>query len=148
MSVFWEWALDAYARPGVADACLELQDARGQHVPLLLWVVWAAADGREPNIAGGAALARAYEAAAGERLREARRALRQSLPGLPDVEREAFRRRLKGVELEGERTLMAALAALAPAGKPHHPRDLLNEAARAYGAPLPPEAFDALLARL
>jgi uncharacterized protein (TIGR02444 family) len=148
VSVFWEWALDAYARPGVAEACLELQDVHGQNVPLLLWAAWAAADALEPDVERGAALARAFEAAAGERLREARRALKQPLPGLGDDEREAFRRRLKAVELEGERTLMAALAALAPAGRPQDRRALLVAAAQAYGAPLPGEAFDALLARL
>ena len=30
---FWAWALAAYARPGAAEACLELQDAFGQCVP-------------------------------------------------------------------------------------------------------------------
>ncbi|HRJ63367.1 MAG TPA: DUF2390 domain-containing protein, partial [Brevundimonas sp.] len=28
----WDWALKAYAADGVADACLELQDAAGQNV--------------------------------------------------------------------------------------------------------------------
>jgi uncharacterized protein (TIGR02444 family) len=53
VSVFWEWALDAYARPGVAEACLELQDVHGQNVPLLLWAAWAAADALEPDVERG-----------------------------------------------------------------------------------------------
>ena len=28
----WEWALGAYARPDVSDACLALQDDHGQNV--------------------------------------------------------------------------------------------------------------------
>src|SRR5690606_19138568 len=31
----WEWAVAAYARPGVSDVCLQLQDGDGQNVPLL-----------------------------------------------------------------------------------------------------------------
>ncbi|MFY8164916.1 MAG: TIGR02444 family protein [Brevundimonas sp.] len=42
----WDWALTAYAAEGVADACLELQDAAGQNIPLLLWAAWCAHTGR------------------------------------------------------------------------------------------------------
>ena len=45
----WDWALTAYAADGVADACLELQEAAGQNVPLLLWAAWCAAEGRNPD---------------------------------------------------------------------------------------------------
>ncbi|MDI6624629.1 MAG: TIGR02444 family protein, partial [Brevundimonas sp.] len=37
MSDLWDWAVRAYASDGVGDACLHLQDAAGQNVPLLLW---------------------------------------------------------------------------------------------------------------
>ena len=149
MSRLWEWALEAWARPGVADAWLALQDAHGQNAPLLLWVAWAAQDGRAPDLARGAALAAAYEAAAGAPLRQARRALKPPLPGLGEADQEDLRRRVKAVELDGERLLMAALAELAPpAPADRDLRALLVEAAAAYGAPLAPSAFDALLVRL
>jgi uncharacterized protein (TIGR02444 family) len=151
VSVFWEWAIEAYARPGVLDACLELQDAHGQSVPLMLWVLWARADGRSADLAQGARLAADYEAAAGGRLREARRALKQPIPGLGDGERLALRHRVKDVELEGERTLMAALAMLAPArpgGQPAPAAEALARASEAYGASLAAHAFEPLLARL
>ena len=45
----WGWAASAYAAPGVSDVCLELQDAAGQNVPLLLWAAWAARTGRAPD---------------------------------------------------------------------------------------------------
>ena len=37
----WDWALEAYAQPGVPEACLALQDAHGQNTSLLLWAVYA-----------------------------------------------------------------------------------------------------------
>ena len=36
----WNFSLTQYARPGVADACLQLQDGHGVNVNLLLWCVW------------------------------------------------------------------------------------------------------------
>lgn len=39
---FWEFSLAAYARPGVADACLSLQDRHGCEVNLLLLCLWLA----------------------------------------------------------------------------------------------------------
>ena len=42
----WTWAVAAYGREGVSEACLELQDIHGQTVPLLLWTAWAAGTGR------------------------------------------------------------------------------------------------------
>ena len=37
----WEWALETYAHPGVADACLALQEIHGQNTSFLLWAVHA-----------------------------------------------------------------------------------------------------------
>ena len=59
---FWDWALKAYAAPGVQEACLQLQDGTGQNVPLLLWAGWTAATGRvldEDAIEGACDCARA-----------------------------------------------------------------------------------------
>ncbi|MFN3216753.1 MAG: TIGR02444 family protein [Acidimicrobiales bacterium] len=36
-----EWAFAAYDRPGVQEACLELQDRHGMDVVALLWCIWA-----------------------------------------------------------------------------------------------------------
>lgn len=35
------WAFAAYDRPGVRDACLELQDGHDMDVVVLLWCIWA-----------------------------------------------------------------------------------------------------------
>lgn len=39
----WDFSLALYARPGVAAACLELQDRRGLDVNVLLFAAWAGA---------------------------------------------------------------------------------------------------------
>ena len=61
-SPLWDWALKAYAAPGVQEACLQLQDGVGQNVPLLLWAGWTATTGRvldEDAIEGACDCARA-----------------------------------------------------------------------------------------
>ena len=42
---FWAFSLDVYGRPGVAPACLALQDRHGLDVNLLLFCCWAASQG-------------------------------------------------------------------------------------------------------
>ena len=51
----WDWALKAYARQPVAEACLHLQDAHGQNVPYLLWAAWMAQEGRSADLKAAAA---------------------------------------------------------------------------------------------
>ena len=43
---FWDWAVEAYGRPGVDGLCIEAQDQHGQSVPYLLWAAWLDAEGR------------------------------------------------------------------------------------------------------
>ena len=152
MSAFWDWAVEAYGRPGAADACLALQDRLGQNVPLMLWAVWRARTGACPDadaLAEAAAIARRWEAAAVGPLRAVLRTLRDPLPGPSDEDRETFRRRVKTLELEAERLVMTALEALGggtsgPVGE----ADLLARTAEAYGRPAPAGAFAELLSRL
>ena len=42
---FWAFSLEVYGRPGVAPACLALQDRHGLDVNLLLFCCWAASQG-------------------------------------------------------------------------------------------------------
>jgi uncharacterized protein (TIGR02444 family) len=59
---FWDFSLAVYGRPGVADACLALQDRHGLDVNLLLLSCWAGSQGRALDTA---ALSRLMAAAAG-----------------------------------------------------------------------------------
>jgi uncharacterized protein (TIGR02444 family) len=140
----WEWSLEVWAAKGVADACLELQDAAGQNVPLLLWAAWAAATGRNPDadaVEAACDTARAWQETAIAPLRAIRRALKPRAPDLDDTAREALRARVKAVELEAERQLMTALEGLAPppSGPPRSGLDALVAVARQW-SPVTPRA--------
>jgi uncharacterized protein (TIGR02444 family) len=114
---FWSWALEAYARPGVAPACLDLQDRDGQSVPYLLWAAWAAREGRTlaPSILEAAAvMAQSWEQSVIQPLRLARRGLAPGLPGADDQDVATLRQEVKALELRAERMLMQGLEALAP----------------------------------
>jgi uncharacterized protein (TIGR02444 family) len=116
MSQYWDWALSAYARPGVAQACLDLQDEHGQCTPYLLWAAWAAQSGRgldEAMLVKGADLAHRWEPVFIKPVRAVRRALKPVLDGVADDLREALREQVKAVELAAEKTLMLSLEALA-----------------------------------
>jgi uncharacterized protein (TIGR02444 family) len=124
----WDWAVRAYGAEGVEEACLHLQDAAGQNVPLLLWAAWAARGGREPDadtLEAACDVARAWQEAAIAPLRAVRRTLKGRNSDLDDADREAVRRQVKAVELEAERRLLAALEALSPPAGPA-PRPVLE----------------------
>jgi uncharacterized protein (TIGR02444 family) len=112
----WGWALAAYARPGVAPACLVLQDAHGQNVPLLLAAGWACLEGRALDAKAAAGLARNWETAVVSPLRAVRRALKLPAPAIDDPSREALRSRVKAVELDAERLLLETLERLSVFG--------------------------------
>jgi uncharacterized protein (TIGR02444 family) len=140
----WDWALTAYAAEGVADACLDLQGAAGQNVPLLLWAAWCAAEGRAPDedaLEAAGDTARAWQETAIAPLRVVRKALKARAPDLDDADREAVRAQVKAAELDAERRLLAALEALSPAssGPPRPPIDTLVAAARVW-SPITPRA--------
>lgn len=148
----WDWAVQAYGRPGAASACLHLQDAHSQNVPLLLAAAWAASQARTLDLDAAVHLARAWEADVVAPLRAVRRALKVSHGPIPDAGREALRETVKAVELESERLLLAALEKLAWPGEPADPGVALGRAAAAwahmkFSAP-PPGEVAALAAAL
>ena len=122
-SPFWRFSLRLYRAPGVGEACIALQEEAGVDVNLLLFLLWQATERRALAAADVKAL---DETIGGWRdtavipLRNLRRALKSS-PGLvaPNAA-EAFRTRIKAVELEAERLqqeAMYALAASMPLGR-------------------------------
>ena len=142
----WDWAVSAYGRPGVADACLTLQDAHGQNTCLLLWAAWA---GATPHTAQPAAeFAKAWDEAAVTPLREVRRALKADFPPLAEDERERLRNAVKAAELQSERLLLEGLERLSPQSSGAAPLDALTAASAAWGRPAPQPALAALAAAL
>ncbi len=118
---FWDFSLNIYGVPGVASACLSLQDEHGRDVNLVLFAAWVGISGR--GRLTQADLAKAEEAIAPWR-REAikpLRVLRCKLKG--DRDSSALYEALKIAELEAERVAQSRLEALAPPKvKPDAPR--------------------------
>ncbi|KAB1073730.1 TIGR02444 family protein [Methylobacterium planeticum] len=131
----WTFACAFYGRPGIAEACLALQDEADVDVALLLYLIWCAQTGRPVD---AAAIVRAEARAAPWRaqviapLRAVRRAMRSEL--LPGQPTQALRERIKAVELEAERLALAALSAAAPS--PTGPAGSGGDALALYSAHL------------
>lgn len=153
MSELWDWAVRAYRADGVAEACLHLQDAAGQNVPLLLWAAWTARTGRNLDadaMEAACDIARAWQETAIAPLRDVRRSLKGRNPDLEDADREAVRAQVKAVELEAERRLLAALEALTPKpeGAPRPALAALIAVARQWSPMTPRPGLTALAERL
>jgi uncharacterized protein (TIGR02444 family) len=140
--------------PGVADACIALQDSAGVDVNLLLFLLWNATDGRRlagDDVKDIEARVGAWRDAAVIPLRAVRRALKTPPPVIEAGTAEAFRNRIKQVELEAERLQQEALYTLAQALKPGSasPADAARANVAAYQAicprRFPPAAVDVLL---
>ena len=101
----WDWAVTAYDGPGVADACLALQDSYGQNVPFLLWAAWSHPD--EATLKQGRQIARDWDRAVTGPLRSVRRELKGS------TSHEELREDIRAAELKAERALLEALEPLA-----------------------------------
>ena len=111
----WSFALSTYARPGVEAACLRLQD-QGADVCLLLCAAWLERRGvaLEPErIQALQQVALPWQKNVVEPLRQMRaqwRAMAQQ-----DLPLAALRERVKALELEAERELLARLEVLTQA---------------------------------
>lgn len=143
----WDWTLRAYARPGVPEACLRLQDEFQQNTSLLLWAVWAEAKDQD-LLARAAEVARAWEALALVPLRDVRRALKTPFPPIEDEAREGLREDVKAAELRAERVLMETLEAMTPRAAGAHALQALEAAADAWGRSAPSAELAALAAAL
>jgi uncharacterized protein (TIGR02444 family) len=118
MSGLWDWSVRVWAFDGVQNAGLDLQDAQGQNLPLLLWAAWCAQTGRAPDaddIEAACDTARVWQETTVGPLRAIRRQLKTRIPDFDDDDREAVRAQVKTIELDAERRLLAALEAVAPA---------------------------------
>lgn len=112
---FWEWSLAVYARPGVKEALLRLQDRYHYNVNLILWSVWAARAGWEMSPEQEIELSEAVEPLSRygvERLREVRRYLSCPKSGFDSVLIAELRQDLLAAELKGEKLVQDRLAHL------------------------------------
>ena len=109
----WRFSTTFYARAGVAEALIKLQDSAGFDVNLMLFALWSGLSGR--NRFAAAQLAAADRAAGPirEELVEPLRALRRKLRSNPDADIQRLREEIKRLELAAERILQNRLACIA-----------------------------------
>ncbi|MGH6770977.1 MAG: TIGR02444 family protein [Xanthobacteraceae bacterium] len=133
-SPFWQFSLRFYRLPKVADACIALQEDAGVDVNLLLFLLWQATQGRTFSAADVAALEEKigpWRDMTVVPLRNVRRALRTPPVLVVGMTAEAFRNRIKAVELEAERLQQEAMFELAQSTPQGTPASSPEEAGRA-----------------
>lgn len=144
---FWTFSLALYAQPGVAPACLELQDRHGLDVNLLLYAAFAATRGSRLSVESLAAV----EAAAGEwrdtMVRPLRELRRLAGDGFGE---EGTRQALLAAELAAEQVQQRRMEAVLPLENCGYSAECLREnleaVARLSGeAPALMDSFLALL---
>src|SRR6476660_5740398 len=154
-SPFWQFSIKFYAVPGVAHACIELQDQAKVDVNILFFLLWNATQGRtykKADVAEVERLIGAWRDMAVVPIRNVRRALKSPPPVMAAEAAEGFRTRIKAVELEAERLQQEALYELAQSGRFGRPAKSSAEAARdsisSYQGvigPFPPGPLDTVL---
>jgi uncharacterized protein (TIGR02444 family) len=139
-SPFWRFSLRFYALPGVAPACLVLQDEVKADVNLMLYLLFLATQKRALNRDEISSLDRAissWREQVIKPLRALRRHLKGGISGIDGKTGEAFRDKLKGLELEAERivhdTLVRSWPPLNFRADAASPEDAARASLDAYG---------------
>lgn len=152
---FWRFSLHFYKQAGVSDACITLQDDCGVDVNLLLYLFWLASDGRQltadevKNLDGKV---KSWRELTIIPIRDTRRKLKGAVTLLDPNRQEAFRNKVKAVELDAERLQQEALyefTKAGPIGKAAPQRDAARANVGAYetamGKTFPKQVIDALV---
>jgi uncharacterized protein (TIGR02444 family) len=152
---FWQFSLSFYRQSGVSDACIALQDEYGIDVNLLLFLLWRADQGRLLSAGEVRKLddrVRGWRSDAVIPIRDIRRKLKSARTLIEPAQQEAFRTKLKAIELEAERLQQQALYELSqsePLGKEIDPSTTAHGNICAYehslGATFPRDTVEALL---
>ncbi len=111
---FWRFSLNFYRQPGVAEACIALQDDCGVDVNLMLFLLWLAASGRQlsaEHIKQLDQAVRSWRELTIIPIRETRRKLKGAPTLVAADKQEALRTKIKAIELEAERLQQEALYA-------------------------------------
>lgn len=110
----WDFSLTLYDQPGVADACLLLQDEQGVNVNLVLWCAWLEQLGLEPDIIlfqEAQRHIRDWDEHYVVPLRLLRRRLKAEF-GTEDASINVLRQRIQQAELAAEQQVQMALQTL------------------------------------
>jgi uncharacterized protein (TIGR02444 family) len=113
---FWDYSLGVYAKPGVAKACIELQDEFGLDVNILLACLWFGATGSgrlESDLIRECLVhSRDWQDKVVQPLRTVRRYSKHEPVELSGSLRTVFRSRLQAVELDAEHVEQLQIAAV------------------------------------
>lgn len=111
---FWDYSLSIYGKPGVADACVFLQDRYGLDVNIMLFCIWFASSGRGPldgkDIDDCVRRTGDWRGQVIEPLRSIRRACRDQPLGVPEFLLQIFRPLMRDIELHAEHVEQLVLA--------------------------------------
>src|SRR6516162_9111146 len=103
----WRFSVAFYARPGVSEALIALQDRAGCDVNLMLFALWLGVSGRgrltKKELATAARIARPIAADIVGPLRGLRRKLRSD----PDADVQRLREGIKALELAAEKIVQS-----------------------------------------
>lgn len=116
-SAFWDFSLQFYGRPGVASACLELQDSAGADINVVLYLFYLAAQSRrldEDAIAALDAATVQWRDRVVRPLRMARRHLKSCPAPFAGDGSAELRNAIKRDELAAERIEHTAIERLCP----------------------------------
>ena len=151
---FWRFSLNFYRQAGVSDACIALQDGCGVDVNLLLFLLWLASEGRQVSPQDVKQLddkVRSWRELTIVPIRDTRRKLKGAATLVEPGQQEAFRNKVKAVELEAEQLQQQALYGFsksASLGAQTAPKAAARANIAAYeqagGRNFPPAAVDLL----
>ena len=152
-SPFWRFSVKFYAVPGVAQACIDLQDQARVDVNILFFLLWSATQKRALSAADVAEVERnigGWREMTVVPIRSVRRALKLPPPVMAPEAAEGFRTRIKAVELEAERLQQEALYEMAgrfgqPVATPVEAATISVSAYQGVLGPFPPGPLDTVL---
>lgn len=152
---FWRFSLNFYRQSGVSDGCIALQDDCGVDVNLLLFLFWLASEGRQLSADDVKRLddqVRDWRNLTIIPIRDTRRKLKGTATLVDPSKQEAFRTKVKAIELDAERLQQEALYAVTqagPLGDPAAPSAAARGNVAAYervmGTSFPQKSVDVLI---
>jgi uncharacterized protein (TIGR02444 family) len=147
---FWRFSLNFYRQAGVAEACIALQDDCGVDVNLMLFLLWLAASGRQLSVENIKELDQAVRSWRDRTIipiRDVRRKLKGAPTLIEASKQEAFRTKIKAIELQQE--ALYARSRSAPRGSearaPAAARANLAAYERVLGARFAKDTMDRLM---
>jgi uncharacterized protein (TIGR02444 family) len=105
----WRFSLAFYARPGVSEALIALQDRARCDVNLMLFALWLGVSGRSRLTKEELAIADRIARPIGADIVEPLRTLRRKLSSDPDADVQRLREGIKALELAAEKVIQDRL---------------------------------------